>query len=120
PTSALPLVNASSPEDMPAEAGTPVGVRASARMSYKFVINCESRLFQRPDDAIHRGLDKQTESDLARHDNFISNFQPLTSQQAREIVEKVTEFDQFTEPMKRMLREAAGAGTGYVVCSAIP
>ena len=32
--------------------------------SYKFAINCESRLFQRPDDAIHRGLDRQTEADL--------------------------------------------------------
>ena len=28
----------------------------------KFVKNCEYRLFQRPDDAIHRGYDKQTEA----------------------------------------------------------
>ena len=49
-----------------------------------------------PDDAIHRGLDKQTEADLARPDNFISNFEPLTSEQARERVERVTEFEKFT------------------------
>jgi hypothetical protein len=88
--------------------------------SYKFAANCESRLFQRPDDAIHRGLDRQTETDLARSDNFISNFEPLTSQQAREMVERVTEFDEFTPPMRQMLEDAAAAGTGYVVCSANP
>jgi hypothetical protein len=27
----------------------------------KMVANCEARLFQRPDDAKHRGLDAQTE-----------------------------------------------------------
>ena len=42
---------------------SPPGLQAA---SYKFAVNCESRLFQRPDDAIHRGLDRQTEADLAR------------------------------------------------------
>jgi hypothetical protein len=87
---------------------------------YKFSVNCESRLFQRPDDAIHRGLDRQTESDLARHDNFISNFEPLTCDQAQGLVERVTEFEEFTTPMQQLLKEAAGAGSGYVVCSALP
>jgi hypothetical protein len=32
----------------------------------KLVLNCETRLFQRPDDAIHRGFDKQAEADIAR------------------------------------------------------
>ena len=36
----------------------------------KFVKNCEQRLFQRPDDAIHRGYDKQTEADFAGPENF--------------------------------------------------
>jgi hypothetical protein len=40
----------------------------------KFVHNCEYRLFQRPDDAIHRGYDRQAEADLARADNFLSNW----------------------------------------------
>jgi hypothetical protein len=88
--------------------------------SYKFAENCESRLFQRPDDAIHRGLDRQTEADLARPDNFLSNFEPLTADQARAMVERVTEFDEFTEPMSRLLQAAAEAGSGYVVCSANP
>jgi hypothetical protein len=88
--------------------------------SYKFSVNCEYRLFQRPDDAIHRGLDKQTEADLSRADNFISNFEPLTAAQARDIVAKVTEFDRFTPPMKQMLTSAADSRSGRVVCSAMP
>jgi len=84
----------------------------------KFSTNCEYRLFQRPDDAVHRGLDKQTELDLSRPDNFISNFEPLTSQQSRELVDRITEFDQFTAPMQGLLRGAADAESGTVVCSA--
>ena len=33
--------------------------------SVKLVANCESMLFQRPDDAIHRGFDTQAEADIA-------------------------------------------------------
>ena len=50
--------------------------------SAKFVHNCEYRLFQRPDDAIHRGFDKQTEKDLSRPGNFISNFECLNGDEA--------------------------------------
>ena len=44
--------------------------------SVKFLQNCEYRFFQRPDDAIIRGYDKQAEADLAAPGNFISNFEP--------------------------------------------
>ena len=40
--------------------------------------NAESLLFQRPDDAIHRGYDKQTERDMSKPGTFVSNFEPLT------------------------------------------
>ncbi len=96
------------------------GMPGSPALSYKFAVNCESRLFQRPDDAIHRGLDHQTEADLARSDNFVSNFEPLTAQQAGAIVQKVTEFDEFTAPMRQLLHRAGESGSGYVVCSASP
>ncbi len=33
--------------------------------SVKLVANCETLLFQRPDDAIHRGFDKDAEADIA-------------------------------------------------------
>ena len=89
--------------------------------SIKLVHNCEARLFQRPDDAINRGHDKQTEADLAGYDNFISNFEPLTPQHARELMDDVLGFDEFSRPMKELIREAAkGEEGGYFVCSAQP
>ncbi len=62
---------------LPAHRLADVGPGIANAESFKFADNCEFRLFQRPDDAIHRGLDKQTELDLSRPGNFISNFQPL-------------------------------------------
>jgi hypothetical protein len=88
--------------------------------SYKFAVNCEYRLFQRPDDAVHRGLDKQTESDMARSDNFLSNYEPLTGRAAQRMAAKITQFDKYTEPMQRLLRGAARDPDGYVVASSDP
>ncbi|PIE21810.1 MAG: hypothetical protein CSA64_00005, partial [Arachnia propionica] len=42
--------------------------------SRKYVKNCEGLLFQRPDDAIHRGYDSQAEADIAGPDVFLSNY----------------------------------------------
>lgn len=92
----------------------------SADPSVKLVVNCERRLFQRPDDAIHRGYDKQAERDLARRDNFLANFEPLTGEALAEIVEDVVGFGEYTEPMRALLQEAHAAGEGYVVSSAHP
>lgn len=91
--------------------------------SYKFLTNCEYRLFQRPDDAVHRGLDKQTEFDLSQDANFISNFQPLTREDVAKMAEKIAEFDLFTPPMKNLLQgflEEEPQQSEYVVCSAFP
>ncbi|EMI19968.1 hypothetical protein RMSM_03106 [Rhodopirellula maiorica SM1] len=105
---------------VPADVLGDVGKAITPAGSYKFVENCEYRLFQRPDDAVHRGLDKQTELDLSRPGSFISNFEPLTTAQAREIVEDAIEFDKFTAPMASMLAKAAKAKDGYVVSTANP
>jgi hypothetical protein len=93
--------------------------------SFKFIANCESRLFQRPDDAVHRGLDKQAEADLARMDvNFVSNYEPLSRATVEEMMSKVVDFDAFTEPMQQLIEsmaEGSTAGEGeYIVCSANP
>ena len=72
----------------------------------KFAKNCETRFFQRPDDAIHRGYDKQAESDMARSDNFISNFEPLTRARAKEMIERTIELSEYTDPMKAMIEGA--------------
>ena len=87
--------------------------------SVKLVSNCETLLFQRPDDAIHRGMDRQAEADIAGPDTFLSNYEPLTYDQVRAMVDQVVEFDRYTEPMKRLLEEFDGTNT-YVVSSAHP
>ncbi len=90
--------------------------------SLKLVQNCEWRLFQRPDDAIHPGFDKQTEDDMSREGLFCSNFQPLEPNEARQMVEDVALNDAFTEPMRRHVGKAAtrAGGEGTFVCSAKP
>jgi hypothetical protein len=88
--------------------------------SYKFVENCEFRLFQRPDDAIHRGLDTQTEYDLSQPGNFVSNFQPLSPDDVSDIVNDVIEFDRYSAPMQGLLKHANSEASGYVVSSAHP
>jgi phosphoenolpyruvate carboxykinase (diphosphate) len=89
--------------------------------SLKFVANCELRLFQRPDDAIHRGYDKQTELDFTLRDNFFSNYEPLKSSLARELIEDSIGFYKFTRPMQQLIREVAEEGkTGFFVSSAHP
>ncbi len=88
----------------------------------KFVGNCEYRLFQRPDDAIVRGYDKQAEKDMAGNGNFISNFQPLTKADAQTMVDDAIRFDYFTPAMKELLRAHAESkeGPAFVVSSANP
>lgn len=85
----------------------------------KFSRNCEARFFQRPDDAIHRGYDKQAEADMARSDNFISNFEPLSRSKAKEMVERTVELSEYTEPMRRMIEgaEADDRFSWFVVSS---
>ena len=97
-----------------------VGSGVQPSESYKLVENCEYRLFQRPDDAVHRGLDKQTEWDLSRTGNFISNFEPIPSIKVKEIVEDAIEFDKFSGPMEKLLNEAALKENEYVVSTADP
>jgi phosphoenolpyruvate carboxykinase (diphosphate) len=89
--------------------------------SVKLVTNCETLLFQRPDDAIHRGADKQAEADIASPATFLTNYEPFTVEQAAGIVSHVSEFDKFTNPMKNLLeRFIAGVPGSYVVSSAHP
>jgi hypothetical protein len=89
--------------------------------SAKLVENCEAFLFQRPDDAIHRGFDAQAEADIATPGTFLSNFEPLTVPQVQAMVDHVVEFDQYTEPMKTLLRSfVSESKVSYAVSSALP
>jgi phosphoenolpyruvate carboxykinase (diphosphate) len=89
--------------------------------SVKLVANCETLLFQRPDEAIHRGFDKDAEADLASPGSFISNFEPLTAREVQGIADQVVEFDKFTSPMKGLLHDfLTTPGPEFVVSSAHP
>jgi phosphoenolpyruvate carboxykinase (diphosphate) len=95
--------------------------KAEGKLSVKITENCEFRLFQRPDEAIVRGYDKKAEQDLSTPNTFISNFEPLTIEDAKEMVEDVINFDLFTDPMRNMIEEVAEKqDKHYFVSSAHP
>ncbi len=75
--------------------------------SVKFVENCEHLFFQRPDEAINKGYDKQAESDLSQLNNFTTNYQPLTPKDGKLIIEEAIEFDKFTQPIKEIIHRGA-------------
>ncbi|MFA9388706.1 MAG: hypothetical protein ACERKD_02800 [Prolixibacteraceae bacterium] len=72
-------------------------------LSVKLITNCESRLFQRPDDCVNKGYDKQGEKDLSSPYTFLSNFEPLKRAQVQEIKEDTIGFDLYTQPVKDMI-----------------
>ncbi len=86
---------------------------------FKIVENAESRLFQRPDEAIHRGYDKLTEAHFALPDNFFSNYAPLTQEDAQKLLASAITLGEFTAPMQEVIRRAAET-PGYFVSSAHP
>jgi len=91
------------------------------RDAHKFVQNVEFRLFQRPDEAIHRGFDKITENDMSRPGCFICNFEPMNREQMQEIVDDTVHFEKFTTPMQdRLLHFLETASPEFCVSSAHP
>lgn len=88
--------------------------------SYKFVANCEYRLFQRPDDAVHRGLDKQTEEDVADVGNFFCNFEPLTREMVGQEISNIIDFEQYSAPMQNRLSDFMKGDQLFAVSSAQP
>ena len=76
--------------------------------SIKFAKNCEYRLFQRPDDAIIRGYDKQAEIDFSRKGVFFSNYEPIPRVDAEEMKQDAIRFEQFTKPMQEMFNSYLG------------
>jgi hypothetical protein len=122
----MPAAKVQTEDDISATAVAPAhavpGLPADqGRPAWKFVANCEARLFQRPDDAIIRGYDRHTEADFARPGGFFSNYEPITRDAARAMIEESIRFDQFTEPMQQLVRAFAAADTPeFLACSALP
>ena len=104
-----PAAKVQTEDDITSSIVAPGGLESTAgsSVSRKFVTNCESLLFQRPDDAIVRGYDKQTERDMSGTGLFISNFQPLTPDDARAMVADAPGLSRFTEPMQELVQRAA-------------
>jgi hypothetical protein len=75
--------------------------------SLKITTNCESHLFQRPDEAVIRGYDKGAEADIVSPGTFLTNYEPLSREDARELLEDAINFDKYTEPVKEFLTKVA-------------
>ncbi len=88
--------------------------------SIKLIKNCEYRLFQRPDDAVIPGYDKQTEFNLSQKGNFLANYEPLDGETLSEVVSDVIKFTKFTEPMHSLLSESVKSSDKFVCSSAHP
>ncbi len=89
--------------------------------SVKLLTNCESRLFQRPDDAVIKGYDKQAELDLSSPNTFISNFEPLTREQVQEIKDDTIGFELYTQPVKDLINKFLASKTPeYLVVPSEP
>ena len=90
--------------------------------SVKMLVNCESRLFQRPDDCIIKGYDKQAEQDLSSPHTFLSNFEPLTRPQVQKIREDTMGFDYYTDPVKTLINDFLDkeGGPEYLVVPSEP
>ncbi|EDY82388.1 hypothetical protein VDG1235_2010 [Verrucomicrobiia bacterium DG1235] len=94
---------------------------AKGYRSLKFIQNCEYRLFQRPDEAIHRGYDKTTEKDFSGKGLFFSNYEPLTREYTSEMVTDAIRFGQFTEGMQKTILDFnAAEKPEYVISSSNP
>ena len=120
-----PAVKVQTQDDITASTVVPGALLGmDAARSYKLVENCEDLLFQRPDDAIHRGYDKQAERDIAAPGTFLSNFAPLTPADAIAMRDDAVAFSAFSEPMAEMISRfadtAEGDGPAYFVSSANP
>ncbi len=72
--------------------------------SVKLVANCENYLFQRPDEAVIRGYDKDAEFDIVQNNTFLTNYEPLTRQDALELYEDVINYEKFTMPVKELIK----------------
>jgi hypothetical protein len=87
--------------------------------SLKLVSNCESHLFQRPDEAVIRGYDKEAEQDIVQNNTFLTNYEPLSRKNAQELIENAISFEKYTQPVKDFITSVAASDkeTYFVVPS---
>ena len=84
--------------------------------SVKLVTNCERYLFQRPDEAVIRGYDKEAEQDIVQENTFLTNYEPLVKEDAVELYEDAINFDKYTQPVKGLITSVVESDKkGYFV-----
>jgi phosphoenolpyruvate carboxykinase (diphosphate) len=89
--------------------------------SVKLTVNCENYLFQRPDEAVIRGYDKDAEADIVENNTFLTNYEPLTRQVAVDLYEDTIRFDQYTEAVKDLIKKVVeGQKDCYFVAPSHP
>jgi hypothetical protein len=121
----IPAEKVQMEDDITASVVAPVAKLTSCRpgldpeSSIKLTHNCEMRLFQRPDDAITPGYDKQTEADMAMPGNFLANYEPLSGASLAAEIEDVMSLYGYTRPMRDLLLDAFRDGQ-IVASSACP
>lgn len=111
----LPAIKIQAEDDITASAVAPASAVQGLSpdtpegTSVKIIHNCETRLFQRPDDAVVRGYDKHAERDFASGGTFFSNYEPLSHAEAAELLEDTLGFDAYTDPIKKLVRDFVAA-----------
>ncbi|HML36809.1 MAG TPA: hypothetical protein PKA19_05185 [Bacillota bacterium] len=88
--------------------------------SFKFPVNCEYRFFQRPDDAVIKGYDKQAEMDLSGNNLFATNYQPLTKSDVEEIKNDVMGYVAYSEPVREHIEVFLKGDDEYCIVSSEP
>jgi hypothetical protein len=88
--------------------------------SYKFSTNCEYRFFQRPDEAVNKGYDKQAEKDLSSNNLFVTNFEPLDKEAVKEIKEDVMGYISYTDAVKDHIEAFLDGEDKYCIVSSEP
>ena len=88
--------------------------------SVKLVENCELRLFQRPDEAIHRGYDHEAEADMCKPNSFLTNYEPLTRKDAIALKDDAINFDLYTQPVKDLVNDFLEGDDEYFVVPSHP
>jgi len=84
--------------------------------SVKLVTNCEQYLFQRPDEAVIRGYDKEAEQDIVQENTFLTNYEPLVKEDAVDLYEDAINFDKYTQPVKGLITSVVESDKkGYFV-----
>ncbi len=84
--------------------------------SVKITTNCESHFFQRPDEAVIRGYDKEAEFDIVQGNTFLTNYEPLTKENALALKADAISFEEYTQPVKDLIERVIESDKdGYFV-----